>query len=99
MKDIKINRRLKVTATAKRDCSVTEREFLQTSVYTRKPIKKGEVIQLPVYKVIEFTTKSLIDVLGKMDVTFVNGENYLTTFEKDFDFIVEKVKPSKVIPV
>jgi hypothetical protein len=34
-----------------------------------------------------------------MDVMFVNGEMYLTTFEKDFDFIIEKVKPLKAIAV
>jgi hypothetical protein len=99
MKDIKINSKLKVSATAKHDCFVTEREFLLTSIHTRKPIKKGEVIELPVYRVLEFTSKLLITVLGKMDVMFVNGEMYLTTFEKDFDFIIEKVKPLKAIAV
>jgi hypothetical protein len=73
-------------AIAKHDCFVTKTLSLSATDLNRIEVKKGEVIDFPIYGDEELS-KMYADVLGERQVVFQNGGILLPTYSKDFDYI------------
>ncbi len=50
-------------------------------------IKKGTIIELPVFDDKTFKDERVIEVLGNRAVIFQNGLTLISTYAKDFDYI------------
>ena len=74
-------------AIAKHDCPVRLTTSLEILSFNRMIVKKGQVIELPVYKDEKITSKLITDVLGNRTVVFQDGIMLIPTYSKDFEYV------------
>jgi len=73
-------------AIAKRDCQVTLTTSLDSISLNRMDVKKGQEINLPVYKDEEIKSKRVSEILGNRSVVFQDSIVLIPTYSNDFDY-------------
>ena len=73
-------------AIAKHDCEVTLTTSLDSISLNRMAVKKGQEINLPVYKDEEIKSEQVAEIIGKRSVVFQDSIVLIPTYSKDFDY-------------
>lgn len=73
-------------AIAKHDCEVTLTTSLNSISLNRMSVKKGQTIELPVYKDEEIKSEKISSILGKRSVVFQDSIVLIPTYSNDFDY-------------
>lgn len=74
-------------AIAKHDCQVTLTTSLDSISLNRMDVKKGQTIELSVYKDEEIKSEQVSAILGRRSVVFQDSIVLIPTYSKDFEYV------------